>query len=77
MEEVDSSSHGWLWGDQDLIGGSNSNVVEIAWELEFGGWGLPVYPVVGTTPSNAGGVGLISGQGAKILHALQPKKPKH
>ena len=41
--------------------------------IKIGGWGLPVCPVVGTSPSNAGGVGLISGQGAKILHALQPK----
>ena len=30
-------------------------------------------PVVKTSPSNAGGVGSIPGQGAKIPHALQPK----
>ena len=29
-------------------------------------------PVVKTSPSNAGGVDLIPGQGAKILHALWP-----
>ena len=28
-------------------------------------------------PSNAGGEGSIPGQGAKIPHASQPKKPKH
>ena len=28
-----------------------------------------------TSPSNAGGVGLIPGQGAKLPHASQPKKP--
>ena len=30
-------------------------------------------PVVKTSPSNAGGVGSIPGQGAKIPHALWPK----
>ena len=30
-----------------------------------------------TSPSNAGVVGLIPGQGAKIPHASWPKKPKH
>ena len=30
---------------------------------------VPGGPVVKTLPSNAGGVGLIHGQGAKILHA--------
>ncbi|CAI9177281.1 unnamed protein product [Rangifer tarandus platyrhynchus] len=31
------------------------------------------FPVVKILPSNAGGVGLIPGQGAKIPHASQPK----
>ena len=31
-------------------------------------------PVVKTSPSNAGGVGSIPNGGAKILHALWPKK---
>ena len=35
---------------------------------------LPGGLVVQTLPSNAEGMGLIPGQGAKILHALQPKK---
>ena len=35
--------------------------------------GLPGSPVVKTLPSNAGGVGLIPGWGAKIPHALGPK----
>ena len=30
-----------------------------------------------TLPSNAGDVGLIPGGGAKIPHALGPKKPEH
>ena len=34
---------------------------------------FPGGPVVGTSPSNAGGVGLIPGQGAKIPHASTPK----
>ena len=38
---------------------------------------FPGGPVVKTSPSNASGVGLIPGQGAKILHASQPKNPKH
>ena len=38
---------------------------------------FPGHPVVKTLPSNAGGAGLIPGQGAKIPHALQPKKTKH
>lgn len=36
-------------------------------------WDFPGGPEVRTSPSSAGGVGLISGQGAKILHALWPK----
>ena len=35
--------------------------------------GFPDSPVVKTAPSNAGGVGLIPGQGAKIPHASWPK----
>ena len=35
---------------------------------------FPGGPVVKTSLSNAGGVGSIPGQGAKIPHALQPKK---
>ena len=38
---------------------------------------VPGGPVVKTLPSNAGGVGLIPGWGAKIPHALWPKKSKH
>ena len=34
---------------------------------------FPGGPVVKTLPSNAGRVGSIPGQGAKIPHALQPK----
>ena len=34
---------------------------------------FPGSPVVKTLPSNAGGAGLIPGQGAKIPHASQPK----
>ena len=36
-------------------------------------WDFPGSPVVKTSPSNAGGVGSIPGQGAKIPHALWPK----
>ena len=39
--------------------------------------GLPGGPVVKTSPSSAGVVSLIPGQGDKIPHALWPKKPKH
>ena len=39
--------------------------------------GFPSGPVVKTLPSNAGGMGSILGQGAKILCALQPKPPKN
>jgi len=35
--------------------------------------GFPGGPVVKTLPSNAGGVGVIPGQEAKIPHASQPK----
>ena len=38
---------------------------------------FPEGTVVKTLPSNAGSTGLISGRGAKILHALGPKKTKH
>ena len=37
-------------------------------------WDFPGGPVVKTLPSSVGGAGLIPGQGAKIPHALQPKK---
>ena len=39
------------------------------WRTTTGG------PVVKTLPSNAGAMGSIPGQGAKIPHALWPKKP--
>ena len=38
---------------------------------------FPGGPVVKTSPSNAGGTGLIPGQGGKIPHTSRPKKPKH
>ena len=34
---------------------------------------FPAGSVIKTSPSNAGGVGAIPGQGANILRALQPK----
>ena len=34
---------------------------------------FPGAPLVKTSPSSAGGVGSIPGQGAGVLHALQPK----
>ena len=34
-------------------------------------------PVVKASPSKAGGVGLVPGQGANIPHALRPKNKKH
>ena len=37
------------------------------------GWDFPGGPVVKTSPSNAGGAGLIPGQGTKIPHASWPK----
>ena len=39
-------------------------------------WGLPGGPVVEISPASAEGSDLILGQGAKILHASQPKKKK-
>ena len=38
---------------------------------------FPGGPVVKTPPFNAAGVSSIPGWGAKIPHALWPKKPKH
>ena len=38
---------------------------------------FPGGPVVGSSPSNAGGSGSIPDQGPKIPHALEAKKPKH
>ena len=45
-------------------------------------WTFPLGPVVKTSPANEGrgggaGSGSIPGQGPKIPHASQPKKPKH
>ena len=39
-------------------------------------WEFPGGSVVQNQPSNAGGKGSIPGQGAKIPHALQPRKNK-
>ena len=36
-------------------------------------WDFPGGPVVKTLPSNAGDIGSIPSQGAKISHALWPK----
>ena len=36
-------------------------------------WDFPGGPVVKTLPSNAGDIGLIPSQGAKISYALWPK----
>ena len=38
---------------------------------------FPDGPGVKTLPSNAGGVGLIPGQGTKITHAKKKKKEKN
>ena len=35
LEEVDFNPHGWLWGVQDFSGGKDTDVVEIARELEI------------------------------------------
>ena len=40
-------------------------------------WDFPGGPVVKTSSSNAGGMDSILGQGAKIPHALRPKKAKN
>jgi len=40
-------------------------------------WDIPGSPVVKTSPSNARSEGLITGQRAKIPHALWPKGQKH
>ena len=40
-------------------------------------WDFPGGPVVKTSPSNAGGAGLIPGWRAKIPHASQPKAQKN
>ena len=37
-------------------------------------WDLPGGPVIKTSPSDAGGAGLIPVQGVKIQHVSQPKK---
>ena len=39
-------------------------------------WDFLGSPVVNISSSNAVAVGSIPGLGAKILHAMQPKKPK-
>ena len=45
--------------------------------LNYTGTDFPGDLVVKTSPSNAGGTGSISGQGAKIPHVSWPKIPKH
>ena len=39
-------------------------------------WAFPHGPVVKISPFNTGGAGSIPSQGAKILHALWPKKKR-
>ena len=39
-------------------------------------WDFPGGPVVKNPPSNAGGVGSITGWGTKILYAVWPEKIK-
>lgn len=45
------------------------NTLNVKQSRDLSGW-----PVIWTTPSNAGSVGLIPGQGARIPHALWQKK---
>ena len=52
---------------------SLSSSLDITIEEENGWGNLPDSPRVKTSPSNAGSVSLIPGQGARILHAA--KKP--
>ena len=40
-------------------------------------WGFPGSPVVGTSPSNVGGMGSIPGGGNKDSTYLEAKKSKH
>ena len=47
------------------------------WSTEDDRRDFPGGPVVKTSPSNAGGAGLIPGQGAKIPHVSPPKHQKH
>ena len=54
-----------------MISSYHHEVTERNWEGDF-----PGSPVVKTLPSNAGGVDLIPSLGAKIPHALCPKKKK-
>ena len=42
-----------------------------SWDIRLGGQDLPGGPVVKTTPSSAGGLGLSPGWGGKITHVLQ------
>ena len=44
------------------------------WCFKSFDWGFPVVPVVKTSSSHAGDVGLISGWGTKTPHAFQAKK---
>ena len=44
------------------------------WWFKSFDWGFPVVPVVKTSSSHAGDVGLISGWGTKTPHAFQAKK---
>ena len=39
--------------------------------IKMKGWDFPSGPVDKNLPSNAGDMGLISGKGTKILHAME------
>ena len=63
------------------FGSKDSNCLGILHYLlyfkKYSAWDFLSGSVVKTSPSNAGGAGLIPGQGGKISHASSPKKLKH
>ena len=72
--------HAWLGGTAVLAAYLSYHFGESWKGLTFlervNSGAIPGGPVIKTSPSNAGGIGLIPGQGAKIPHASWPEKPK-
>ena len=54
-----------------------NHIINYLFHLKLRYKGFTGGPVVKSSPSNVGDVGLIPGWGAKIPHASQPKSQKH
>ena len=67
---------GLIWWSDTLKKEKGRNIHTISHSSKTNSRDFPSSPVVTTSPSNAGDVGLIPDRAAKIPYALQPKHQK-